>query len=61
LHNGSKFALEGIGEALAAELKPLNVKVTNVEPGPFRTEWAGSSAAYDNTKIADYESTVVEW
>ncbi len=60
IYNGSKFALEGIGEALAAELKPLNIKVTNVEPGPFRTEWAGSSAAYDNTKIADYESTVGE-
>jgi NAD(P)-dependent dehydrogenase (short-subunit alcohol dehydrogenase family) len=60
IYNGSKFALEGIGEALAAELKPLNIKVTNVEPGPFRTEWAGSSAEYDNTKIEDYESTVGE-
>ena len=60
IYNGSKFALEGIGEALAAELKPLNIKVTNVEPGPFRTEWAGGSATYDNTKIADYESTVGE-
>ena len=60
IYNGSKFALEGVGEALAAELKPLNIKVTNVEPGPFRTEWAGSSATYDNTKIADYESTVGE-
>ena len=60
IYNGSKFALEGIGEALAAELKPLNIKVTNVEPGPFRTAWAGSSATYDNTKIADYESTVGE-
>lgn len=58
IYNGSKFALEGIGEALALELKPLGIKVTNVEPGPFRTEWAGSSAAYDNTKIKDYESTV---
>ncbi|MDO6760074.1 oxidoreductase [Tamlana sp. 2_MG-2023] len=60
IYNGSKFALEGIGEALAAELKPLNIKVTNVEPGPFRTEWAGSSADYENTKIKDYESTVGE-
>lgn len=60
IYNGSKFALEGIGEALAAELKPLNIKVTNVEPGPFRTEWAGNSATYDNTKIEDYESTVGE-
>jgi len=60
IYNGSKFALEGIGEALAAELKPINIKVTNVEPGPFRTEWAGSSATYDNTKIEDYDSTVGE-
>ena len=60
IYNASKFALEGVGEALAAELKPLNIKVTNVEPGPFRTEWAGSSASYDNTKIEDYESTVGE-
>jgi len=58
IYNGSKFALEGIGEALAKELKPLNIKVTNVEPGPFRTEWAGSSAAYDTTKIEDYKATV---
>ena len=57
IYNGSKFALEGIGEALAAELKPLNIKVTNVEPGPFRTAWAGGSASYENTKISDYEST----
>jgi len=60
IYNASKFALEGVGEALAAELKPLNIKVTNVEPGPFRTEWAGSSATYDNTQIEDYESTVGE-
>ena len=58
IYNGSKFALEGIGEALAAELKPLNIKVTNVEPGPFRTEWAGESASFENTQIADYEETV---
>ncbi len=58
IYNASKFAIEGVGEALAAELKPLNIKVTNVEPGPFRTEWAGRSATYDNTKIKDYESTV---
>ena len=35
IYNGSKFALEGIGEALAAETKHLGIKVTNVEPGPF--------------------------
>ncbi|GAA4114082.1 oxidoreductase [Aquimarina addita] len=58
VYNASKFALEGIGEALAAEVKPLNIKVTNVEPGPFKTEWAGSSASFENTKISDYEETV---
>ena len=60
IYNGSKFALEGIGEALAAELKPLNVKVTNVEPGPFRTSWAGGSATYESSNIAEYDQTVGE-
>lgn len=60
IYNGSKFAIEGIGEALAAELKPLNVKVTNVEPGPFRTSWAGGSATYESSTISDYDETVGE-
>ncbi|GAB4415021.1 MAG: oxidoreductase [Bacteroidia bacterium] len=54
IYNGSKFALEGIGEALAAELQPLGIRVTNVEPGPFRTDWAGRSASYAPVNIADY-------
>lgn len=58
IYNGSKFALEGLGESLAAQLKPLSIHVTNVEPGPFRTKWAGESATYADTKIADYEATV---
>jgi NAD(P)-dependent dehydrogenase (short-subunit alcohol dehydrogenase family) len=58
IYNGSKFALEGLGESLAAQLKPLGIHVTNVEPGPFRTKWAGASATYADTKIADYEPTV---
>jgi NAD(P)-dependent dehydrogenase (short-subunit alcohol dehydrogenase family) len=58
IYNGSKFALEGLGESLAAQLKPLGIHVTNVEPGPFRTKWAGDSATYTETKIADYEVTV---
>lgn len=54
IYNGSKFALEGIGEALAGDVKHLGIKVTNVEPGPFRTDWAGRSATYEPPKIQDY-------
>ncbi|TPG66592.1 oxidoreductase [Hymenobacter nivis] len=60
LYNGSKFALEGLGESLAAQLGPLGIHVTNVEPGPFRTNWAGASATYTDTQIADYQATVGE-
>ena len=58
IYNGSKFALEGLGESLGAQLKPLGIHVTNVEPGPFRTKWAGESATYSETKINDYAATV---
>ena len=57
IYNGSKFALEGIGEALAAETSHLGIKVTNVEPGPFRTDWAGRSATYNESSIDDYNET----
>ena len=55
IYNGSKFALEGMGEALAHEVAHLGIKVTNVEPGPFRTDWAGRSATYYEGDIADYQ------
>jgi len=55
IYNGSKFALEGIGEALAGEVRHLGINVTNVEPGPFKTEWAGPSATFGDRQIADYE------
>ncbi len=55
IYNGSKFALEGIGEALAAEVKHLGIHVTNIEPGPFRTDWAGRSATFSTSKIEDYQ------
>ncbi len=58
IYNASKFALEGLGESLAAQLGPLGIHVTNVEPGPFRTKWAGESATYTENKIADYAPTV---
>ena len=53
-YNASKFALEGIGESLAADVKHLGIKVINVEPGPFRTDWAGRSATYTQSQIDDY-------
>ncbi|MBX9711632.1 MAG: oxidoreductase [Xanthobacteraceae bacterium] len=57
IYNGSKFALEGISEALAKEVKHLGIKVTIVEPGSFRTDWAGRSMAHTDNPIADYEES----
>lgn len=54
IYNGSKFALEGIGISLARQLEPLGIRVTNIEPGPFRTEWAGPSATHTRSGEADY-------
>src|ERR1700709_1657440 len=53
----SKHAVEGWSDALAAEGAPLGIKVTCVEPGPFRTDWAGRSLRQTPNKIADYAET----
>jgi NAD(P)-dependent dehydrogenase (short-subunit alcohol dehydrogenase family) len=55
-YNGSKFALEGISEALAREVKQLGVRVTAIAPGSFRTEWAGRSMVRSGRCIADYDA-----
>jgi len=60
IYNGSKFALEGIGEALAKEVAHLGIKVTNVEPGPFRTDWGGRSATYVKSEIEDYADSAAK-
>ncbi|MDN8069239.1 oxidoreductase [Burkholderia vietnamiensis] len=53
---GSKFALEGISEALGKELAPFGVAVTAVAPGSFRTDWAGRSMTRTPRSIADYDA-----
>ena len=45
-YHAAKFAVEGLSEALAQEIKPLGLKLTIVEPGGFRTDWAGASMAF---------------
>lgn len=56
-YNGTKFAVEGISEALSQEVAPLGIKVLLVEPSGFRTDWAGRSANETKTPIADYDAT----
>lgn len=46
IYNASKFAVEGLSETLAAEVKDFGIKVTIVEPNGFATDWAGASAAH---------------
>ncbi|NIF71291.1 oxidoreductase [Burkholderia sp. Ap-962] len=53
---GSKFALEGISEALGKEVHALGIAVTAVAPGSFRTDWAGRSMARTPRSIADYDA-----
>ena len=53
----SKHAVEGWSDALAAEVKPLGIKVTCIEPGPFRTDFAGRSLRQTPSRIADYADT----
>jgi NAD(P)-dependent dehydrogenase (short-subunit alcohol dehydrogenase family) len=53
----SKAALEAMSGALYAELKPLGISVTVVEPGAFRTDFAGRSLTQSSTVIDDYADT----
>jgi NAD(P)-dependent dehydrogenase (short-subunit alcohol dehydrogenase family) len=55
---GSKFALEGISEALGKEVKHLGIRVTALAPGQFRTDWAGRSMVRASRKIAEYDAVM---
>jgi NAD(P)-dependent dehydrogenase (short-subunit alcohol dehydrogenase family) len=54
-YHGSKFALEGLSEALGKEVKDFDIRVTAVEPGSFRTDWAGRSMKRAARTIEDYD------
>ncbi|SHO65650.1 Short-chain dehydrogenase [Pseudoxanthobacter soli DSM 19599] len=53
----SKHAVEGWSDSLAAEAGPIGIQVTCVEPGPFRTDWAGRSLVQTPNRIPDYAET----
>jgi NAD(P)-dependent dehydrogenase (short-subunit alcohol dehydrogenase family) len=56
-YNATKFAVDGLSEALSKEVAPLGIKVTIVAPSGFRTDWAGRSANDSKIVIDDYAST----
>lgn len=53
----SKHAVEGWSDSLAAEGEPVGIRVTCVEPGPFRTDWAGRSLRQTPVEIEEYQLT----
>ena len=57
IYGATKWALEGASEALAVELRPLGIRVTLVEPGPFRTEFIGLSMERGERQIPACEAT----
>jgi NAD(P)-dependent dehydrogenase (short-subunit alcohol dehydrogenase family) len=57
MYQAAKFGLSGFSEALAGEVAPLGIFVTSVEPGGFRTDWAGDSMSFA-PQVEGYEETV---
>lgn len=57
IYQAAKFGVGGFSEALAKEVAPLGIRVTCIEPGGFRTDWAGASMSYA-PHVEGYETTV---
>ncbi|WBV61873.1 oxidoreductase [Chryseobacterium camelliae] len=57
IYQAAKFGLVGFSESLSKEIAPLGIKVTCIQPGGFRTEWAGPSMSFAKD-IEGYEATV---
>ncbi len=55
----TKFAVEGLSKSLAKEVAPLGIKVIIIEPGPFRTDWAGRSIKTPKRPIDAYAETAI--
>lgn len=62
IYHASKWALEGMSQALAQEVAPFGIKVTLIEPGGFATDWAGSSSSTSEPlpAYADFHKEVRE-
>jgi len=62
IYNASKWALEGMSQALAQEVAGFGIHVTLVEPGGFATDWSGASAkrSAELDDYADYRATMIE-
>ena len=59
LYHGTKFAVEGISEALHFELEPIGIRVKIVEPGAIATDFGGRSFDFQNdTSMVEYQGTV---
>ena len=59
LYHGTKFAVEGLSEALSWELEPVGVKVKIVEPGAIKTDFAGRSFDFSNDeRMVEYQPLV---
>lgn len=57
IYNASKFAVEGLSEALVGEVASFGIRVLLVEPGPFRTDFAGRSIVHA-TPLPDYKEAI---